>query len=200
MYYYVYYSYEPWGRGYIGRRGCKCLPTKDIYFGTFTDKTFAPTEKIILSVYNTLEETSEAEVYLHEFYQVHKNPHFANKAKQTSKKFYNNLTDEQRNRQSDLVTSVNNRKENPFKKKGEESMSHGRKWVTTPAKTEEKYLKSGEEIPEGWILGRMKRPPRSKESRKKTSQSLKGKTKSESHKNNLRKATLKYYAERGKTI
>jgi hypothetical protein len=25
-YFYVYYSYEEFGRGYIGKRECKCLP------------------------------------------------------------------------------------------------------------------------------------------------------------------------------
>jgi hypothetical protein len=44
--YYVYYSYELWGRGYIGKRECMCLPEEDVkYFGSFTDKTFEPTEK-----------------------------------------------------------------------------------------------------------------------------------------------------------
>jgi len=47
-YFYVYYSYEPWGRGYIGKRECWCLPEEDTkYFGSFRDKTFKPTEKII---------------------------------------------------------------------------------------------------------------------------------------------------------
>jgi hypothetical protein len=88
---------------------------------------------------------------------------------------------------------------NPFRKTGEESMSHGRKWVTTPEKDREKYLKPGEEAPEGWISGRMKRPPRSAESRERTRQALKGKPKSDSHKQSLREATLNYHANKGKT-
>jgi hypothetical protein len=45
-YYYTYYSYEEWGRGYIGSRGCKCLPEEDIkYFGSFSDKTFQTNSK-----------------------------------------------------------------------------------------------------------------------------------------------------------
>jgi hypothetical protein len=40
MHFYVYYSYEEYGRGYIGQRQCKCLPEKDVnYFGSFHDKT-----------------------------------------------------------------------------------------------------------------------------------------------------------------
>lgn len=89
IYYYVYYSYEEWGRGYIGRRECRCLPEEDVkYFGSFTDKTFKPTQKIVLQVFDTLKKAAKAEVVLHNFYQVDINPHFANKAKQTSSKFY----------------------------------------------------------------------------------------------------------------
>lgn len=88
-YYYVYYSYEEWGRGYIGYRGCDCLPEEDTkYFGSFKDKTFKPTQKIILGVYKVQEDAIMAEIILHNFYNVDVNPHFANRAKQTSKKFY----------------------------------------------------------------------------------------------------------------
>jgi hypothetical protein len=87
-YFYVYYSYEEWGRGYIGKRECECLPQADIkYFGSFRDKTFRPTQKIILETYNSREEALESEIFLHDFFQVDINPHFANKAKQTSTKF-----------------------------------------------------------------------------------------------------------------
>jgi len=87
-YYYVYYSYEEWGRGYIGHRGCNCLPEKDTkYFGSFTDKTFKPTQKIILDTFKSKEEAVIAEISLHSFYQVDINLHFANRAKQTSSGF-----------------------------------------------------------------------------------------------------------------
>jgi len=89
IYYYVYYSYEEWGRGYIGKRQCKCLPAEDTkYFGSFKDKSFHPQLKIILGTYLSKEEALEAEVVLHNFFNVDINPHFANRAKQTSKKFY----------------------------------------------------------------------------------------------------------------
>jgi len=85
-YYYTYYSYEDWGRGYIGCRpsGCECTPEEDPYLGSFKDKTFNPTNKIVLGVYATPEECLEAEIKLHNFFEVDVNPHFANKAKQTS--------------------------------------------------------------------------------------------------------------------
>jgi hypothetical protein len=89
-YYYTYYSYEEWGRGYIGSRKCKCLPEEDVrYFGSFYDKTFKPTQKIILKDnYATREEVYADEIILHDYYDVANNPHFANQAKQTSTKFY----------------------------------------------------------------------------------------------------------------
>jgi len=193
MNHYVYYSFEPWGRGYIGRRSCMCSPEEDItYFGSFRDKTFSPSEKIILATFSSREEAAAAEVLLHEFFEVHQNPHFANKARQSSKKFYNNLTEEQRQKQSALVTEINHRETNVFRRTGEESMSHGRVWVTNPDRTEETYLKPGEEIPEGWIRGRKKFAPRTNESRQRTSQALKGKPKSEKAKESIRRARLAY--------
>ena len=88
-YYYTYYSYEEWGRGYFGSRGCKCLPEEDVkYFGSFSDKNFNPTQKIILKDdYTTREEAIADEIILHDYYDVANNPHFANKAKATSTKF-----------------------------------------------------------------------------------------------------------------
>jgi hypothetical protein len=88
MYHYVYYSYEEWGRGYIGVRSCKCKPVDDRkYLGSFTDKSFKPTNKIILAEYPTRKEAAVAEITLHKFYQVQINYHFANKAKATTEKF-----------------------------------------------------------------------------------------------------------------
>ena len=89
LYYYTYYSYEEYGRGYIGHRGCECLPEQDIkYFGSFKDKTFKPTQKIILKDdYPTREEAISDEIILQRYYKVVDNPHFVNKAYQTSTKF-----------------------------------------------------------------------------------------------------------------
>jgi len=93
--FYVYYSYEEYGRGYIGKRECYCLPEEDVkYFGSYRDKTFYPTQKIILETFDTLEDALEAECVLHDFYKIDKNPHFSNKAKQTSKKFYCSISGE----------------------------------------------------------------------------------------------------------
>ncbi len=88
-YYYTYYSYEEWGRGYFGSRGCKCLPEEDVkYFGSFKDKTFKPTQKIILKDdYATREEAYADEIILQQYYKVVENPHFANRSYQTNVKF-----------------------------------------------------------------------------------------------------------------
>ena len=89
-YYYTYYSYEEWGRGYFGSRKCYCLPEEDVrYLGSSKDKTFRPTQKIILkSDYATREEAYADEIILQQYYNVVENPHFANKAYQTSTRFY----------------------------------------------------------------------------------------------------------------
>lgn len=87
-YHYVYYSYELEGRGYIGKRSCKCTPEQDSeYFGSFSDKTFKPDRKMILATFASSEEALQAEIRLHNFYDVAANPHFANRAKQSSKFF-----------------------------------------------------------------------------------------------------------------
>lgn len=85
MTHYVYYSYEEWGRGYIGSRSTKkSLDNDSAYLGSFRDKTFRPTQKIVLMEFDSGKEAREAEVLLHDFFNVAVNPHFANKAKQTS--------------------------------------------------------------------------------------------------------------------
>ena len=88
MFFYVYYSYEQFGRGYIGFRQSKVLPEEDVaYFGSFSDKSFRPTEKIILAQYDTNKQALEAEISLHSFFDVAVNPHFANRACQLSSGF-----------------------------------------------------------------------------------------------------------------
>lgn len=87
-FHYVYYSYESWGRGYIGKRTCSCLPENDSnYFGSFSDESFHPNNKVIIATFNSSQEALAAEIALHNAYDVAQNPHFANKAKQTSEWF-----------------------------------------------------------------------------------------------------------------
>ena len=85
---YVYYSYEEWGRGYLGVRSCPCAPELDMkYLGSFRDKSFKPTQKIIIAEFETREGAMEAEIKLHDFFDVGVNPNFANLSKSTSTGF-----------------------------------------------------------------------------------------------------------------
>ena len=86
MNHYVYYSFEDWGRGYIGVRQCECDIVEDLYFGSYYDKTFNPTNKIVLIECESRKEALASEVVLHKFYNVKSNPHFANQSNQTSNK------------------------------------------------------------------------------------------------------------------
>lgn len=90
--FYTYRSFEEFdgGRSYIGYRKCPegKTPKTDPYLGSYTDATFTPTAKEILGVYYSKEEALQAEITLHKQFDVARNPHFTNKAIQTSTKFY----------------------------------------------------------------------------------------------------------------
>jgi len=89
-YHFVYYSYEEWGRGYIGVHSTDDL--EDEYLGSFSDKSFRPTTKIILLMCDSRLEASDAECVLHAFYRVKENPHFANKYESSSTCFFRDQT------------------------------------------------------------------------------------------------------------
>jgi hypothetical protein len=109
---YVYKSFEEEGREYIGIRSCNCLPEKDTkYFGSFKDKTFNPTGKIILFTGETRQEVAEIEIELHDFFDVAVNPQFANRAKAKSIKFDTTgvpNTAEQKKKKSVAMSGENN--------------------------------------------------------------------------------------------
>jgi len=208
MTHYTYLLYGEDRRFYYGVRSCQCPPEKDRYWGSFSDKSFVPIKKRILAVFSTREQALKEEIRIHALKNVDTNPKYANRAKQKSDKFYfsasgpNNpnfggghLTAENVLKISETTRRrlLSSPETNPFCQTGEKSMSFNRRWVTNIEKTEEKYLKSGEEAPEGWISGRKKRPPRSQESRQRTSRALKGKLKSEEHKRKLSDSLSKYY-------
>lgn len=87
--YYTYYSYEEFGRGYIGYRKCPegVPPEDDLYLGSYKDKTFKPTSKIILTTHNTKIQAISAEIKIQKFFKVVENPHFVNKSYQKSTGF-----------------------------------------------------------------------------------------------------------------
>ena len=83
------------GKQYIGTRSSKICPYDDIgikYFSSSKDKEFIQEQKEkpelyeyqILYGFETRMEALEYEIYLHNFYDVGKNPMFYNRAKQTS--------------------------------------------------------------------------------------------------------------------
>ena len=89
MNHYVYYSFEEWGRGYIGVRSCECGPSEDIhYLGSYVDESFNPENKVILVTAPSREEANDIEILLHDFFEVDVNPHFANRSRARSKGFY----------------------------------------------------------------------------------------------------------------
>ena len=88
MNHYIYYSYEEWGRGYIGVKSSE-NPLTDGYFGSYTDTAFQPDHKIVIAEFSSREEAQSAEILLHEYFEVSNNPHFANRCKATSTGFLN---------------------------------------------------------------------------------------------------------------
>ena len=144
-YYYTYYSYEEWGRGYIGSRGCKCLPEDDVkYFGSFSDKTFKPTQKIILkNDYTTRKEALIDEIILQKYYKVVENPHFVNKSYQTNTGFST----------YGLPPSKETREKKSKKLKGENNPNYGKRWWNDGKGN----CQMSVECPgEGWVLGNVK--------------------------------------------
>lgn len=87
--YYTYYSYEEFGRGYIGYRKCPkgISPEQDSYLGSYKDKTFKPTAKIIITTHRTKREAILAEIKIQKLFSVVENHHFANRSYQTNVKF-----------------------------------------------------------------------------------------------------------------
>jgi hypothetical protein len=192
-YFYVYYSYEPWGRGYIGKRECECLPEEDVkYFGSYRDKTFKPTEKIILETFNTVEEALKAEVILHDFYQVDINPHFANKVKMITEKFYNYEKNECKicdpKFQNEFIDIVKNSKtiieiiKKLGKKKGGSNYDSVNKWIVFLGLDDSHLI--GVHINRGKI--------HTKEAREKMSSFRKGQTKTNEHKKKIKLSNCKY--------
>lgn len=98
-FHYVYEIEEiPTNKKYIGSRSSILLPEKDLgfkYFSSSTDKDFKNKQKNnpddykykILSVHDNRKEAFLEEIRLHDFFQVHLNVSFINKAKQTSTYF-----------------------------------------------------------------------------------------------------------------
>ena len=152
--FYVYYSYEEWGRGYLGARECDCLPEEDRdYFGSYYDKTFQPTHKMVLAVFEDRKSALEAESQLHKLFEVDINPHFANLSRQTSGKFTYSAAGEI------WITDGIREKKVPSGSKVPEGFRLGRileerQWFTNG--TDDLWLPVASEIPKGYSRGRCK--------------------------------------------
>lgn len=154
MKYYTYYSYEPWGRGYIGSKpsGCEGDPLLDGYFGSYSDISFKPTEKIILGVYDTPEKCLAAEVVLHKFFEVDKNPHFANRAKLTSSGFsYSGGHPGEKNGMYGKTHTPEAKRAMAEARSIVNKNSH---WISNGE--QEKFVLKSLPIPDNWYVGRSK--------------------------------------------
>lgn len=89
VWHYTYYSYEEGGRGYIGKRTSSVPPESDPYLGSFSDKTFKPTRKTVIAVFDSAERACESEIALQVLFNVGKEEHFANKKIHSSPSFTN---------------------------------------------------------------------------------------------------------------
>ena len=187
-YFYVYYSYEQWGRGYIGKRKSFCHPQDDVtYLGSFSDKSFSPTHKIILQTFDSEEAALEAEILLHNFFEVDINPHFANRAKQTSGAFvcHREWTKSQKEQLIERNKTLKWTEE--LRSKVSYSLK-GRIWVTN-GKENKQLMSESEVIDEGWRRGFTQTT--TNESRQRMGQWQKGKPKwSEEDKLEIGKRTL----------
>lgn len=87
MYHYVYLSFEEHagGRNYIGVHSSNDL--NDGYLGSYKDKTFAPTAKIILQFFRTRESAIRGEIQWQKTFTVAEDNTYANRAYQTDTKF-----------------------------------------------------------------------------------------------------------------
>ena len=135
MYYYIYYTYEEFGRGYIGSRQSKVPPEQDTrYMGSYSDKTFKPTQKIILaSHYKTREEAIDDEILLQRFFKVVLNPHFANRAYQTSNKFI---------LEGEIATQIGKEKWAKYTKQ-ERSEIAKKRWATVSVEERSERIRKG---------------------------------------------------------
>jgi hypothetical protein len=87
MYHFLYNSFEekPGGRDYIGAHSTDNL--NDGYLGSFSDSTFEPTAKIIISFYPDRKSLLSAEMHFQQLLKVVEDSQFANRSYQTSTGF-----------------------------------------------------------------------------------------------------------------
>jgi hypothetical protein len=84
---FVYLSFEegPNGRSYVGKHSTEDL--NDGYLGSYSDSSFAPSNRTILEYARTAEAAIAAEIRWQRVLKVVEDPQFVNRAYQTSTKF-----------------------------------------------------------------------------------------------------------------
>jgi hypothetical protein len=129
--YYVYFSYEEWGLGYIGQRTCPpglTIEEDYKYMGSFSHPTYKPTEKIILAVFSEHEKALDLEIALHRAYRVADNPHFANLAEQRSNKM--KAAKVKSPSTCKKLSEINKGEKNPnYGRRGKDHWHYGKKWT-----------------------------------------------------------------------
>lgn len=85
---FVYLAYEdkPDGRMYIGKHSTNDL--SDGYLGSFLDASFNPSHRLILQYYKTEQGAISGEIQWQQTFKVAEDPQYANRAYQTSARFY----------------------------------------------------------------------------------------------------------------
>ena len=139
MFHVVYLSFEEDGRNYIGKH-TSSNPYDD-YLGSFTDKEFDPTTKIILEYATTEEGALAAEIRWQKVFRVAENQVFANKAYQTSSgfKYSEPYTEERRNAHRELAkdpewlrkTSKKGKKEKESTREKKRRVVRGSWWTSS---------------------------------------------------------------------
>ena len=87
LYHTVYLSYEEGisGRSYVGKHSTD--NPYDEYFGSFHDSSFTPVGKHVLSIYRTPRGATQGEIMWQRVLNVVEDPHYVNRAYQTSTGF-----------------------------------------------------------------------------------------------------------------
>lgn len=92
MNHYTYWLQDDSGKAYIGVRSCACSVEQDNYYSSSklihdAIRNGVKFTKTVLALWPTRQDALSHEILLHDIFDVHVNPNFYNRAKQTSEKF-----------------------------------------------------------------------------------------------------------------
>ena len=180
-YHILYVSFEetPGGRSYVGAHSTDCI--FDGYLGSYLDKSFKPTAKIIIGYFNSRSALLSAESSLQKTLNVVRDPHYVNQSIQhgsgftygfLGKKHTTEWKEKQSQRNRERPRKIKKKKEprsqrgennhrfgvteSPETKKKKSDAMVGRHWGNNGV--EERMFTPDESLPEGWVEGRIKVP------------------------------------------